>query len=219
MVGVVLGSFVYEEITAMDSTLPPWLSGVVILVGMLLIYFVPALIAFYRGHRQLGWFLIANFMVGWTLVGWVICLVSAFAARPEKKERLAQMAKQRPEDQLLKNWFWVALSLGFFISAPMVVAEIMAVDSGDLVTRRWDGYETTFLNTPAASYAFLISLYLFEAGLVAVPWLVWMMHAVGATDDKRHTEMKSRALKPWAMSAAICFVLGAVLMTIYVALR
>ena len=85
MVGVVLGAFVYEEITAMDSTLPPWLSGVVILVGMLLIYFVPAFIAFYRGHRQLGWFLIANFMVGWTLVGWVICLVSAFAARPEKK--------------------------------------------------------------------------------------------------------------------------------------
>ena len=218
MVGVVLGSFVYEEITAMDSTLPPWLSGVVILVGMLLIYFVPAFIAFYRGHRQLGWFLIANFMVGWTLVGWVICLVSAFAARPEKKERLAQMAKQRPEDKLLYILFWVALSLGFFISAPMVVAT-MAVDMGEYRGSDGDEWETVVRAMPAASYAFLTSLYLFEAGLVAVPWLVWTMHAVGAPDDKSHTEMKSRALKPWAMSAAICFVLGAVLMTIYVALR
>lgn len=54
-------------------------------VGGFLFYFVPAFVAFNRGHRQSVPIFIVNIFFGWTLLGWVICLAWAFAARPEKK--------------------------------------------------------------------------------------------------------------------------------------
>lgn len=40
--------------------------------GLLFIgYFLPAVIAMFRGHRNLGPIIIINVFFGWTLVGWV----------------------------------------------------------------------------------------------------------------------------------------------------
>jgi hypothetical protein len=48
------------------------------------IYFAPALIAFFR-RQQNRWLILAlNFLFGWTLVGWIICL--AWAARAPSGE-------------------------------------------------------------------------------------------------------------------------------------
>ena len=48
------------------------------------VYFAPALVAFFR-RQQNRWFILAlNFLFGWTLVGWIICL--AWAARPPSGE-------------------------------------------------------------------------------------------------------------------------------------
>ena len=47
-------------------------------LGVLLgIYFLPAIVAAKRGHRQSTAILILNLFLGWTLIGWVAALVWA----------------------------------------------------------------------------------------------------------------------------------------------
>ncbi len=41
------------------------------------LYFIPSLVAFMRGHRRRWQVLIANFFLGWTVFIWVIALVIA----------------------------------------------------------------------------------------------------------------------------------------------
>lgn len=45
------------------------------------VYFLPAIIAFTRGHRHPGLVLLADFLLGWTFLGWVACLIWAMAGR------------------------------------------------------------------------------------------------------------------------------------------
>ncbi len=52
--------------------------GVVLLAFGL--YLLPALVAGLRGHRQLVPLFVVNLFLGFTLVGWVVCLAWAFAA-------------------------------------------------------------------------------------------------------------------------------------------
>ena len=42
-----------------------------------LLYFLPALIAFGRSKRDAGAILVLNFLLGWTMIGWIIALVWA----------------------------------------------------------------------------------------------------------------------------------------------
>lgn len=44
----------------------------------LLIYFLPAMLAWYWGRRNATAILVLNIFLGWTLVGWVGALVWAF---------------------------------------------------------------------------------------------------------------------------------------------
>ena len=76
-----------EEIAEMGGEDPTagYALLLILAVGSFLMYFVPALVAFNRGHRQAVPLFIVNLFFGWTLLGWVICLAWAFAARPEKK--------------------------------------------------------------------------------------------------------------------------------------
>jgi len=41
----------------------------------LFIYFLPNVIAFYREHRFKWLILLINLFAGWTLIGWVVCLL------------------------------------------------------------------------------------------------------------------------------------------------
>ena len=50
-----------------------------ILLGLLgiVVYFLPSIIAYKRGHVNKG-IILLNIFLGWTLIGWVGCLVWAF---------------------------------------------------------------------------------------------------------------------------------------------
>lgn len=52
----------------------------VILLGALgiVLYFLPGIIAYKRGHVNKGIILLINFLLGWTFLGWTGCLVWAF---------------------------------------------------------------------------------------------------------------------------------------------
>jgi len=56
--------------------------GLLTLVLVALFYFVPTLIAFLRRQR-LGLVLVINFLLGWTIVGWVIALVLSVWPAPK----------------------------------------------------------------------------------------------------------------------------------------
>lgn len=47
------------------------------IVTLLLLYFVPTIIAGFRGHRNGVSIFVINLFLGWTFVGWVIALAWA----------------------------------------------------------------------------------------------------------------------------------------------
>jgi hypothetical protein len=47
---------------------------------LLLSYFLPSFIAYKRGHQDTGTIFFINLLLGWTLFGWVACLIWAFTA-------------------------------------------------------------------------------------------------------------------------------------------
>ena len=51
---------------------------VVVIAGLL--YFLPSVCAFRRGHHQRGPILALNILAGWTAIGWVAAFVWAFTA-------------------------------------------------------------------------------------------------------------------------------------------
>jgi len=56
---------------------------------LLLIYFVPTLVAYYRYKKNFASIVVLNIFLGWTLVGWVVALCWALAvdAQPIVIER------------------------------------------------------------------------------------------------------------------------------------
>ncbi len=48
----------------------------------LALYFLPSIIAVARSHRQVGPIVVINFFLGWTLIGWVLCLAWSVSGRP-----------------------------------------------------------------------------------------------------------------------------------------
>jgi Superinfection immunity protein len=61
--------------------------GCITLLGLILaacaglaVYFVPAIIAFSRNHRNRAAILVLDLLLGWTLLGWVAALVWSLTA-------------------------------------------------------------------------------------------------------------------------------------------
>lgn len=55
------------------------LLGISAAITILLFYFIPTFVAAEKKHRNEGAIGILNFFVGWTFIGWVICLVWALS--------------------------------------------------------------------------------------------------------------------------------------------
>lgn len=57
-------------------------------VVIILCYFVPALIAYFRHHRKRNVILVLNLLTGWTAIGWVISAV--WSSTPDVEQRRAE---------------------------------------------------------------------------------------------------------------------------------
>ena len=53
----------------------------IFLTLLIVLYFLPTLIASHRGHSTLGVTLV-NLLIGWTLIGWLALLLWALLSRP-----------------------------------------------------------------------------------------------------------------------------------------
>lgn len=60
----------------------------------LAVYFVPAIVAFARGHKSKIGVTLFNLFLGWTLLGWVFALIWSFGGRSPKKEQEADAAAE-----------------------------------------------------------------------------------------------------------------------------
>lgn len=52
---------------------------VLIVLGFAL-YFLPTFVAHRRNHHQFGTILVLNIFLGWTFIGWVVCLAMSLSA-------------------------------------------------------------------------------------------------------------------------------------------
>jgi hypothetical protein len=65
---------------------------ILVVILAVLLYFLPAIIAMKRGHKQQNSIALTNLFFGWTLLGWVICLIwSASYVDTEAKVRVGTM--------------------------------------------------------------------------------------------------------------------------------
>lgn len=54
--------------------------GLIWLFVLAIIYFVPAINAYSRGHRQRAVILVTNLFLGWTLLGWALAFAWSFGS-------------------------------------------------------------------------------------------------------------------------------------------
>jgi hypothetical protein len=51
------------------------LSVILVTLMGIFLYFIPSFVAWYRNHRQFNAIFILNFLLAWTIIGWVIALI------------------------------------------------------------------------------------------------------------------------------------------------
>jgi len=67
-----------------------------VLILILVLYFLPTIIAGIRGHRNQGSIFVLNLFLGWTFLGWVISL--AMAVSGNVKTRRPRPTRAPPDD-------------------------------------------------------------------------------------------------------------------------
>jgi hypothetical protein len=65
------------------------MGDVLFFILLLVVYFLPSVIAGGRGHKNYNAILLLNLLLGWTLLGWIVALVWAATDNVEKKETVA----------------------------------------------------------------------------------------------------------------------------------
>lgn len=57
------------------------IGNLVVLVLILFFYFMPALNAAERKHNSATAIFVANLLLGWTVLGWIVCLIWSFSGQ------------------------------------------------------------------------------------------------------------------------------------------
>ena len=65
------------------------MDSLILAVLLVLVYFVPWLIATGRSHKNTGAIAALNLLLGWTLLGWIAALVWSLTDNVEKSEAKA----------------------------------------------------------------------------------------------------------------------------------
>jgi 4-amino-4-deoxy-L-arabinose transferase-like glycosyltransferase len=66
--------------------------GLVMVVIALFFYFIPTVVAMSKNHRNTGAIFTLNFLLGWSVIGWVVALVWANTKSPEVVIQAAPVA-------------------------------------------------------------------------------------------------------------------------------
>jgi hypothetical protein len=60
---------------------------ILIILGIIsfIVYFVPSIIAYVRGHLNFVPIFLVNLLLGWVLIGWVAALIWSFTSHTRKR--------------------------------------------------------------------------------------------------------------------------------------
>lgn len=58
----------------------PYRPGFVNVTALILVYFLPTIIAGLRRSTMMVWVVLINLLAGWTVAGWIVALVMAIAS-------------------------------------------------------------------------------------------------------------------------------------------
>jgi O-antigen/teichoic acid export membrane protein len=64
-------------------------------IGSLIAYFIPIMVALFRKHPNMAPILVVNIFLGWTLIGWVVALAWALTAQSDNKHRHYHVTKSQ----------------------------------------------------------------------------------------------------------------------------
>jgi hypothetical protein len=163
-----------------------------LIVGLLTAtYFAPALVAFFR-CQQNRWFILAlNFLFGWTLVGWIICL--AWAARAPSGETvfIVQPAPQHPRAST------ASLLPGATFSPPTPTvsedAPFRIEQPATLAGRRPQSIKLFLLRLAVAAIALAV-----VAGVTASQWKPSTLSSLSMQNRRIHHVPQVRNIDPYA---------------------
>ena len=71
------------------------------LILMLLLYFLPSLIAGIRSHNNLNSILVLNLLLGWTVLGWIVALVWALGNGASRQQSTEQPATEQEAEPII----------------------------------------------------------------------------------------------------------------------
>ena len=74
----------------------------VVVLGALVVYFAPSIIATHRFHHQYRAVCVLNLLLGWTVLGWIAALIWSFTA--VDKERAKEWAGEWEERRSRAWW-------------------------------------------------------------------------------------------------------------------
>lgn len=58
-----------------------------VLILMFAFYFLPSIIAMFRGHKNIAGIIILNLFLGWTMIGWLGALIWSVLSQKEPEVR------------------------------------------------------------------------------------------------------------------------------------
>jgi hypothetical protein len=56
------------------------MTGSTLVIVVLVLYFLPTLIAMFRRHHNENAIIVCNLLLGWTVVGWIVALIWSFTS-------------------------------------------------------------------------------------------------------------------------------------------
>ena len=79
------------------------MNGVVLFTVLLIPYIIPSVVAYRRWHRSYKAIIALNILLGWTFLGWVVCLVWSLSGDTEPRP----LVEKEPKD-VVKKFFIVS---------------------------------------------------------------------------------------------------------------
>src|SRR5258708_34863452 len=107
---------------ASTNSLPTIIHSWIIGCSLAAIYFAPALVAFSRRQQNRRFILALNFLFGWTIVGWIICLAWAARAPSGEPVVVVRTVPQVPTEPV--RFFRRRFTTPLALSGPVVAAGI-----------------------------------------------------------------------------------------------
>ncbi|GEM_PF-1974050 len=79
------------------------MNGLVLFTVLLIPYMIPSIVAYRRWHRSYKAIIALNILLGWTFLGWVVCLVWSLSGDTESRT----LVEKEPKD-VVKKFFIVS---------------------------------------------------------------------------------------------------------------